>query len=95
MNGRIIQNNTPPHHSPQQDSRYIITDVALKERGVERNYSLTITNVGHKDLGRYTCVAQNDAGMADHIVTLTFDRGVAFGPGNQEAIIIGTYFLRR
>ena len=54
MDGRIIQNNTSPHHSQQQDSRYIITDVALKERGVERNYSLTITNVGHKDLGRYS-----------------------------------------
>ena len=120
MDGRIIQNNTSPHHSQQQDSRYIITDVALKERGVERNYSLTITNVGHKDLGRYsgtlvhrrdddglsnyddeddnlmgryTCVAQNDAGMADHIVTLTFDRGVVFGPNNQEAIIIGTLGL--
>ena len=40
--------------------------------GIERNLSLTITNVNVNDLGDYSCVAINKGGMAERNVTLTF-----------------------
>jgi hypothetical protein len=40
--------------------------------GIERNFSLTITNVNANDEGDYNCVAMNQGGMAERNVTLTF-----------------------
>jgi len=72
LNGRIIQNNTSPLHTKNMEQTYVISEKALAEGGIERNLSLTITNVKSNDLGDYSCVAINKGGMAERNVTLTF-----------------------
>jgi len=50
--------------------------------GVERNFSLTITNVNSNDEGEYNCVAMNLGGMAEKNVSLTFSP-LSSWPGKQ------------
>jgi len=88
LNGRIIQNNTVPLHSNNQDKMYFIDDVALSEGGIERNFSLTITAADNSDLGDYSCVAINKGGMAERNITLTFT-GVNVAYSQKMTIIIG------
>jgi len=89
--GRIIQNNSAPLHSHRTEQSYVIQDKALAEGGIERNFSLTITNVNEKDLGDYSCVAINKGGMAERNVslTLTDPRSNPIVFSQQLAIIIG------
>ena len=50
--------------------------------GIERNISLTITNVKSADQGDYNCVAINQGGMAEKNITLTFAHPNTW-PGNK------------
>ena len=44
LNGRIIQNNTVPLHSSNQDKTYFIDDVALSEGEIDcQNYNKQIS----------------------------------------------------
>jgi len=72
LNGRIIQNNSSPLNTKNSEQTYVISEKALAEGGIERNLTLTITNVNANDLGDYSCVAINKGGMAERNVTLTF-----------------------
>ncbi len=46
--------------------------------GVEQWYNLTITNPTADDLGDYNCVAENQGGVAEKTVVLTFDDPATF-----------------
>jgi len=89
LNGRIILNNTSPSSDSSSKRSYIIREVATMERGIRRNYSLTITKVDSKDLGDYTCVAINEGGMADHNITLTFNRVGPLNDDQFQSVLIG------
>jgi len=94
LNGRVIQNRSTPLQCSNCGQIYVINSVATSEGGIERNFSLTITNVIARDLGKYSCVAINAGGVSEREVMLTFDDPT--GPGGakifdekQLAMIIG------
>merc|ERR1719336_2619143 len=91
LNGRIIQKNSSPLIKKNTEQTYVISEKALAEGGIERNLSLTITNVNANDLGDYSCVAINKGGMAERNVTLTFTdpRTNPVLPQQKLTIIIG------
>ena len=92
VKGRIVNNNT--HPAPFADQTWILREERLTFDGVERWYNLTITNPDLDDLGEYLCVAENNGGVMEKKVTLTFDDPATFGTGipisdEQLTIIIG------
>ncbi|XP_023330609.1 leucine-rich repeat-containing protein 24 [Eurytemora carolleeae] len=80
--GRVIHDNAAPLHSNSLAQQYILQEVALGPGGIERNISLTITNVKSADQGDYNCVAINQGGMAEKNITLTFAHPNTW-PGNK------------
>ena len=58
--------------------------------GIERNFSLTITNVRSEDEGDYNCVAINQGGMAEKNITLTFSHPTTW-PGEFSFFILNFF----
>ena len=79
MNGRILNNNTSPQ--PFSDQTYLLRERAVTHDGVERWLNLTITSPSEQELGEYLCVAENNGGVAERGVTLTFDDPASYLAG--------------
>jgi len=93
LGGRVIHDKAAPLHSTGVSQQYVVHDVALGPGGIERNFSLTITNVQSGDEGDYNCVAINQGGMAEKNITLTFDHPTTWpgehGGGPDLTVLIG------
>jgi len=93
LGGRVIHDKAPPLHSTGLEQQYHIHNVALAPDGIERNFSLTITNVRSEDEGDYNCVAINQGGMAEKNITLTFSHPTTWpgelGERPDLAVLIG------
>jgi hypothetical protein len=92
VNGRIVNNNT--HPTPFADQTYFIMPEKISHDGVESWYNLTITNPSDHDLGKYLCVAENNGGVMEKEVILTFDDPSSYTTGipitdEQWHILIG------
>lgn len=92
VNGRIVNNNTSP--VPFSDQRWIIHEQVLPD-GIQLWFNLTITKAGYDNLGDYLCVAENNGGVMEKKVTLTFDdpstlsnRGGLGLTGDQWTLVI-------
>jgi len=97
LNGRIINNRTSPH--PLADNTiYYIQEKSSRPGGVdadvERWYNLTISSPTDADLGQYICVGENNGGVMERTVVLTFDDPATYVAGSpitheQMTIIVG------
>ena len=90
VRGRIINNNT--HPQPFADQTWIIREERVTYDGVQRWYNLTVTNPSESDLGDYLCVAENNGGVMESRVVLTFDDPATYNvpiTDEQLTIIIG------
>lgn len=79
VNGRIVNNNTNPE--PFASQSWVIKDSNISPDGSSRWYNLSISNPTIDDLGRYLCVAENNGGVMEEKVTLTFDSPETFTTG--------------
>lgn len=95
VNGRIVNNNTSP--APFSDQKWIVREEPSSGDNMRRWYNLTVTNAGYDNLGDYLCVAENNGGVMERTVTLTFDdpstltnRGSGGGmSGDQLTVVVG------
>lgn len=92
VNGRIVNNNTNP--VPFSDQKWLLYEED-SINGIQRWYNLTITNAGYDNLGDYLCVAENNGGVMEKSVTLTFDDPTSLNAGligltaEEWTIVIG------
>ena len=93
VNGRIVNNNTSP--VAFSDQKWLLYEEEFMN-GIQRWYNLTITNAGYDNLGDYLCVAENQGGVMERKVTLTFDDPSSlnsmggFGLSNEQwTLVIG------
>lgn len=92
VDGRIVNNNT--HPEPFASQMWILKEEKITSDGVSRWYNLTITNPATEDLGKYLCVAENNGGVMEKTVILTFEDPATFSAGipltsEQLTIVIG------
>lgn len=93
VNGRIVNNNTNPQ--PFADQTYYLREQWIRPGGVEKWFNLTITNPTEAEVGQYLCVAENNGGVMERKVELTFkhpDEVMIGGNvinGDQLTILIG------
>ena len=90
VDGRIVNNNTSP--VPFDDQKWILQEETY---GIQKWFNLTVTYAQYTNLGKYVCVAENEGGVMEKTVTLTFDDPASISHGNfgltseQWTVVIG------